>query len=661
MKDEKLLKQSRERFAKANDYWSDIFSQYSDCMSFKHGDQWEDTEKKGRDEDQRPSLVFNRIAGHISHLVGEQRQNRPSIKVIPVEGSDDETADVFSGVIRAIEAVSDAEEAYDLGYECALSGGIGAFRVNIDYSDDDTFHQDIRIEAIPNPLTVMIDPMSKKSSGADAKWAFVSEKMTREAFKAKFPKANVPSADDGNEWKLWVDKDEVRVAEYWYHKPVQKTLLLMSDGTTLDADELMKDEELAQATAGLTVVHERKVDAHKVCKAIIAANQILEKVEWVGRYIPIITVFGRMEWVDGKRVLSSIIKNAKDPQRMLNYLRSQEAETLALAPKAPWVVTAEMIEGYEKEWSDASVKNSAVLTVNGTQDGMPQRQPPVSIQTGYEAAAAQMIDEIKAATGQYDASIGAQSNETSGRAIMARQRQGETSTFEYMDNLTRSITQAGRVIVDLMPKVYSYQRIVRVLGEDGDSKEVTLNEQKQDDETGEIVKFNDVTAGKYDVRVTTGASYATQRVESADAMMQFMQAVPGSAQVISDLVARNMDWVGSEQIADRLKAMLPPGLDNQDEQSPEVMQMQQQLQQAQQMIQQLQQELGDQQHKMAVEVGTMGIKEYEAETKRLAQLKDSPQMQAYIQNIVMQTIQDMQQQQFGNMQQPQEVQPQQGA
>jgi len=640
MNDNQLLEKARKRFRQGREYWQDIFDEYESCMRFKHGKQWEEEERKARDEDQRPSLVFNRIAGHISHLVGEQRQNRPAIKILPVETSDDEISETMSGLIRSIESASDAEEAYDNAYESSLSGGVGAFRINIDYSDDDTFKQDIIVDSVPNPTTVIIDPASRKAAGQDAEWAFVSEKMSKETFKKRWPKAKVPSTGLGDKWKDWIEKDEVRIAEYWYKMPRKKTLILMSDGSTLDTDELERDSELAQAVSGLQVVHERVVEGHCVCKALIAGDTVLEKVEWIGKDIPIIMVFGRMEWIDGKRVISSIIKNAKDPQRMLNYLRSQEAETLALAPKSPWVVTAEMVEGFENEWTDSSVKNNAVLTVNETDAGMPQRQAPVPIQSGYEAAALQMIDEIKAATGQYDASLGNQSNETSGRAIIARQRQGETSTFEFIDNLTRSITQAGRIMVDLIPKVYSYERMVRVLGEDGDTKEVRLNQQKQDDETGEIVKVNDVTVGKFDVQVTTGPSYATQRAEAADSMMQFMQAVPGSAQVIGDLIARNMAWPGSDQIADRLKAMLPAGVDD-EEQSPKMMQAQQQIQQLQQVIQQLQQQLQDTEHSQATEIADLAIKEYDAETKRLAQFKDSPEMQQYIQQIVMHTLRDI--------------------
>jgi len=660
--DEKLLETARKRFTKAQDHWNNIFAEYEKCIRFKHGEQWEEEEKKGRDEDQRPSLVFNRIAGHVNHIVGEQRQNRPAIKVLPVENADDEAADIRSGIIRMIEAASDAEEAYDTAFEASLSGGIGAFRINIDYSDDDTFTQDLRIDTIPNPLTVAIDPASKKAAGSDKMWAFVSEKMSRETFKERWPGKPVPSAGLGNDWKDWIEKDEVRVAEYWYKEPAKKTLLLMSDGSTLDADEMVKDQELAaQVQAqGLTIHHERVVKTHTVKKALIAGNIILEQHDWPGKDIPIVMVYGRMEWVDGKRTVDSIIKNAMDPQRLLNYLRSQEAESLALAPKSPWLVTAEMVDGFEDEWTDASVKNRAVLTVNQTDAGMPQRQAPVTVQTGYEAAAAQMIDEIKAATGQYDASLGSQSNETSGRAIIARQRQGESSTFEFIDNLSRSIAYGGRILIDLIPKVYSYQRVMRVLGEDGDSKEVTVNEQKPDDETGEIVKFNDVTAGKFDVSVTTGPSYATQRVEAADSMMQFIKSVPGSAQVVADLIARNMNWPGAQQIADRLKKMLPPGIDGDEKNSPEDQQMQQQMQQLQQQNDQLMQALNDMQHKQAVEVAGLDIKEYDSETKRLQAVENVPGIETMIQQVVARMMQGLGQQTMQPLpqEQPQPQQPQ---
>lgn len=70
--------------------------------------------------------------------------------------------------------------------------------------------------------------------------------------------------------------------------------------------------------------------------------------------------------------------------------------------------------------------------------------------------------------------------------------------------------------------------------------------------------------GEYEVAVTIGPSFATKRAEAADSMVNFLKVLPNTAPMVADLIAKNMDWPGAEEIAERLASQLPPNLLQQD-------------------------------------------------------------------------------------------------
>jgi hypothetical protein len=603
-KDDKIIKLALERFKRASDAVQRSRELQRDDVRFALGSpdngwQWNDTDivaRKGQDgRGARPCLTINKIPLHLAQVTNDARQSPPGIKVRPVDDkADPKTAEIFNGVIRHIEANSDADIAYNTALEGAARSGEGFIRVVTDYADDESFEQEIFIRRVKNPFTVYMDPDAQMPDGSDGKFWFIEDWLGVEEFKAAYPKA------EQIDWQFpdstvadWFHDEKVRIAEYFYKKEVDAKLYLWADGSTSDNDMPPLDE------FGLPVPlqNSRTVKEQHICWLKLSPVEVLEATDWAGKYWPIVRVPGNDDEIDGEKVISGIVRNAKDAQRMYNYWVSQEAEFLSLWTKAPYIAADGAIEGFENQWATANTVNRSVLTYNHLDDQgqpipMPQRvQPPVPPQ-GIIAAKQGAADDIKSATGQFDASLGQRSNETSGKAIMARQREGDTATYHYIDNLSKGIRQLGRILVDLIPKIYDTQRIARVLGEDGEVDTVQVDpnqaeavtEARQPD--GSIQRIYNLGVGRYDVVSTVGPSFTTKRQEAVAAMTELVQGNPNLWMTIGDLLVRNMDWPGAEEMAKRLKATIPPNIlaaDDEDEKvTPE------QLQQAQAVMKQMQ-------------------------------------------------------------------------
>lgn len=609
-----------------------------DDLRFLEGQgQWDERIKAQRESDGRPCLTINKLPQYVNQVSNDIRQSRPAIKVRPVDSqSDPEKAKLLEGLIRNIEYVSKADQAYDTAGFYAVAGGFGAILVETAYSDDDSFEQDIRIKRVRNPMTVFIDPHSNEADGSDMTKALVTSVMPLKAFKKKYPKAATTSPVEGGEWADWYTSDSVRLAEYWTREQVSRPIALMQDGSVLPADEA--DPAL--------IVSKRNALTWKVTYRLCTGGEVLEEKTWPGKYIPIVPVYGEEVDINGKVYRRGLIRNAKDSQRMYNYWRTTATELVALAPKAPMLVTDKHVEGRENEWISANVSPRPYLTYTpDSRAPLPQRIEPASVPQGVFTEAQVAVDDMKSVTGIYDASLGARGNETSGRAILMRQKEGDNATFVYPDNVARAIAQVGRIVIDLIPKVYDTARMVRVLGEDGKEEIVGVNQPAIDG------LLNDLTIGKYDIVVQSGPSYATKRMEAAETMMQFVQAQPQLAPLIGDLIAKNMDWPGADKIAERMVAMLPPqlqALENKDEQQPQVPpQLQQMIQQGMQQNQQMQAALAEMQAKLddkssehEAKERELAIKEYDAETKRL-QVTQAGMQPEQVAAIAQQTVMDL--------------------
>jgi hypothetical protein len=605
-KDNDLLATGKKTFERCNDHERDNRQIALEDIKFARlGEQWPTEVKKKRELAQRPVLTLNKMPAFIRQVVNDARQNKPSIKVHPVDDrADPKTAEIINGLIRNIEYTSNADVAYDTAGEAAIVGGFGYWRIGLDYAYADAFDMDLTIERISNQFSVYGDPNSTAADSSDWDDAFVVDRMPKEKFKRKYKNAkNIDGDavtvdwDTGQTYGDWINDDGVMIAEWWHREEVETTFYLLSNGHTYSEEQFEDpDVQLGIQAGTLTVVKTRKGTTHKVTQTFMTGADVLEVREWPGCYIPIVPVYGDEIIVEGKRHFRGLIHNAKDAQRMVNYWRSTSTELVALAPRVPFIGPSGAFDD-DPNWNTANSENHSYLEYKGPI--APVRQPLDSgVAGGALQEALNAADDMKAIIGIYDASLGARSNETSGRAILARQKEGDTATFHFIDNISRAIRHTGRILIDLIPKVYSGERIIRVLGEDGTPANVKVNAQQPQpvtgadgkpevDETGAaIMALHDLTAGKYDLTVTTGPSYTTQREETAVQMTEFVRAFPAAAPIIGDLLAKSLDWPGADEIAERLKK-INPALQDGANIPPQV---QEQIQQGAERLKQLEEE-----------------------------------------------------------------------
>jgi hypothetical protein len=657
-RDEKVLEAARRDYERAREAWEENRARARDDLSFARlGRQWPVDIERQRAADNRPILTFNKMPAFIRQVVNDARQNKPSIRVHPQDsGADPRTARIINGLIRNIETSSDADVAYDTAIEQAVGQGFGFWRINTHYASESGFEQDIVIERIANPFTVLGDPRSTAADSSDWNLAFIVSSLSRDEFERSYPEAKKVDWDhDFAVCPDWIDGDNVIVAEYWTRERVKREIVALSDGSIADPDDLESRPEAYEALE--TVGAPRSVERWKVVQRIVSGAEVLKTVDWAGQYIPIVPVYGdEVIDEDGRRHFRSLIRDARSAQQMFNYWRTTTTELVALAPKAPFIGPKGTFDG-DPNWLTANSQSHAYLEYDN-KGAAPQRQPFSGVPAGALQEALNAADDMKSIIGIYDASLGARSNETSGRAILARQREGDVSTFHFIDNLSRAIRHGGRIILDLIPKVYSTERIIRVLGEDlapatariaptgsafaeAMADKSTMAGAAPGTERGPdaaIEAIYDLTVGKYDLTVSAGPSFTTRREEAALQMEAFIQKAPQAAMIIGDLYAKNLDWPGADEIAERLKRMVPPqalgpppGLEGPAAPAQQDPALQAQIAQGIQVIQaqqariaELEQaagardaELQMKQAELALKARSIQVDEYRAETERM--------------------------------------------
>lgn len=536
-----------------------------DDLEFRAGNHWPTDIENERVSEGRPVEKINQIPQYVRQVTGDMRQMRPAIKVVPTddEGTD-EGGEAMAGVIRYIENRSDAPGIYFQGADSQVTCGMGAWRIITEYAGESTFNQELRIAPIEDALGVLWDEDSVLPTREDAMECLIPVDMATTKFKKLYPDATAADfapqgTDAGGSQHDWTSEDKVRVGEYWFKRKTKRTMALMPDGSVEDMTGASADKIAYLQQEGVRI---EKRDSCKVFRALVTASEVLEgPEEWPGSYIPIIPVIGEEIRIGRRIVRHGVVRYMKPVQRIYNYMVSADIEVTALQPKAPFIGTEKNFQEYQDVWETANSKNHAYLpyTPDPANGGIaPQRvQPPVSSQgiaTGIERAQR----DFQTVTGIYNASLGARSNETSGKAITARDRQGDTGTFVYPDNWTRAIGYTGKILVDLIPKIYDTARVLRIVGEDGKVEKIEINQvQAVDMESGQMRLFNDVTSGSYDVTIQMGPSYATKREEAREGMTAFMQGNPNIAPLIADLYAKAQDWPLADEIGERLEVTLP--------------------------------------------------------------------------------------------------------
>jgi hypothetical protein len=603
----------------ANDADTNNRSEALEDLKFAAGDQWPVEIQNSRTLEARPCLTINKIDAYVRQVTNQQRQQRPRIKVHGMNSqSDAKVADILTGICRHIEVNSDADHAYDNAFNYAVRMGFGYWRVKTDYVREDSFDQEIYIEPIHNPFTVYFDPNSTLPDGSDAEKCLITQVVSKEIFRKMYP-----DADDGTGFSQrgtgdsnaeWVMKEDIRIAEYFYTERKPDKLCLLSNGVKKFRSELPKQDELL--SMGVVVIDERPSFKKEIKQIKCTAIEVLEEGIWPSKYIPIVPVYGEEFVVENKRKKYGLVRMAKDPQRMYNFWKTALTESVALAPKAKWLLAEGQDEGHENEWAMANIKAMPVLRykqkdIEGVPAPVPTRIQPEAPPAGIIAAADGINADMQAVLGIFDPNQMATGN-ISGKALNGQQQQIDLTNFHYYDNLTRSIKHTAKIILDLVPKIYDQTRVMRIIGDDGKPDLVDINKRQQD-EQGVMTILNDVTVGEYDVVMDTGPGYNSKRIEAVNSMMPMLSADPNLMNVAGDLIFRNMDFPGADVIADRLAAANP--LAQIDDKSPVPPQVQMQLAQSKKTIEQLQQQLQGMQLMLKNRSDVEQMKQ-DAETKR---------------------------------------------
>lgn len=581
--DRDILATARERLQLAQSAEWEIRKEARIDLEFCSGNQWDAADRNERETTgRRPCLTFNKLIGPLNMIANDARVNTPGIEVHPVDSlSDPDTARVIQGMIRHIEQVSKADEIYESAIEQSTSSSFGYFKVITRYCGPTSFDQELRLERIPDQFSVYIDPFAKQADKSDMRWAIEFGLIPRDEYKVQYGDSEVAGLNfyEGgtNPAPDWIQDEGVIVANYWELtvEPAKLVAIRWPDGhisSMLERDlpdELPPGLTVATDGSGARITRDTE-ERHVTCYKINGV-EILEETPWRGQWIPIFPVLGKEMWVDGVRRLFSVVRFARDAQRLYNFYRTAEAETVSLGTKAPWIGVKGIFR--DTRWATANSKNWSYLEyepldIAGNPAPPPMRntfEPPIQ---ALSAGALQASDDIKATTNVFDASLGARSNETSGVAIQRRQNQSGLANLHFIDNLNRAIRQCGVVLVDLIPKIYDTAREVRILGEDRKQEIVKVNQHYIDDKG--IERCYDLANGQYDVTITTGPSYPTQRQEAFDMLTKMSQAYPQLMPIAGDVIFRNGDFPGADKLAERFQKTLPPQLQDQPEGRPPV-------------------------------------------------------------------------------------------
>jgi len=597
-----VLEVAKKRYKVATDAWGAIVRaarEDLDFLSDEDSAQWDAREYNSRATIGRPAIQVDQLTQYVHQVVNDIRMNTPTIDIIPADlESDPDTAEFIAGRIKAIEYKSNADSAYDTAIDFSVKSSLGFIRVDRKYVTDESFEQELCIRRVVNPLSIYIDPESIEADGSDAKWGFVLEEMSLEEFKDKWPDATAMSF--GNESKQ-MEKDQITIAEYFYIDEKSEEYGQMADGGR------------EKAAKGKKYSAKRKVKKRVVHHCKLAFEDILEETTFPGKYIPLVPVYGEEAWRDGKRYLYSLIRKAKQSQMMFNLQASLELESLMKQQQAPMMAAVGQLRGFEDDYRNpdkAMVLFYHTTDAEGNQAAMPQRMQPPMTPTGNRNAKLDAVDNIKATLGMYSSSSnGTRFNATSGKQELIQQQQGDTATYHFGDNLTKSITHVGKIILCALPEVEDTARMVTMVDKEENYKIMGVNGAMAPEQERSF-SYSD----KYDVRVTTGAPFATQRQEAAQMYTQLIQSMPELMPIIGDLVFKYQDSPGSKAISERLKKTIDPKFleeDNADPAAAMQQQMMQMQQEAQQIIAQLQQELqskqGEQQLKAEIERGKLQL------------------------------------------------------
>lgn len=505
-------------------------------------DQWPAGAASARKQAGKPTLSSPLPAKYLRDIVNQARALRPSVRVKPVDNKADKLVSrVMEGLIRNIEYQSGADMAYDTAIEHAVQGGVGFVRVSTDYANAFSFDLELRIERIADQFMVYGDPASLGLDSSDWNDCFILALTTEEALKREYPKRatfSSWSADD-----VQVD-DGILIAEWFHREYVTMTIHLLSDGQVVDAGKFTPDIAAFYAAQGVTVKQSRVTAVPTVKRYMLDGEGELSAETWAGSYIPVVPVYGIDYVSNGKRVLKGAVSDAKDPQIMDNYWASTATELVANAPKVPWIAEENALVD-SKQWAKSGKADVPYLYYKkGAQP--PQRpgsDPAPAAVLMAQAASGSVVRSVMGADQLPKMINGSPTASDNKRSVLSTD-----TNYHFADNLTRAVRHVGRILIDMIPRVYSNRSVVRIMGEKGDDNNVDMTQLPLD-------------IGSYDIDVKAGDSYATRREETRYALTELLRTYPQATPLVGPLLLDNLDIPGIETVKAQLIAQTQPQAD----------------------------------------------------------------------------------------------------
>lgn len=589
---------ANRRFTVASKYWrTEFFARAAKELEFASGEkQWDDYTKMAREQDGRPCLQLNRIGTYLRNLNARNRAANLSITVKSQTSATNAQADTFNAILKKITEDSKIENALDASSYYQIATGLGYIRVTADYANYYDFDQNLTIEHIADPSTVYYDPACKDMLFADAEYAFVVTTLHKDEYKALVPSSKISESMSRsgkfahNVSPMILDQDHIIVAEYYYKEWSDITLYKYADPATGETKVVEKSKSKL-VTDNFVKVNERKTRKCVVKHCLFDGTEMHNETELPGlQRMPVIPLLGETAWNNGRLNISGAVRNAIDAQRLLNYSISIGLECADLAAKSPWIVQDASIDGYEDFWRDASSRNYAYLPYRKNTEA-PVRN---SVNTDISALMSikqESANDIQSIFGVFDTQLGDESNAESGVAIQSRNSAAQKNTFVYLDNLLKTTKEIGRVLVDAIPHYYN-GRNIEIQNSDGTSQIINVK-------LDEMHNLNVIAAEQQ--------QDVTQKQLLNNALLDISTKLPNAAPLLLDAIVANSDLPNAEKIVARLKTLLPPEVqqmeNNSENMSPDelkaalaaqemqVNQGQKQMQDMQQQLQAAQQEI----------------------------------------------------------------------
>jgi Phage P22-like portal protein len=572
-----LLDLAKERFKICVDAESRRRAEAITDFEFYAGFQWDPGVRARRENpgNPRPCLTINRMPGFVDHVVNNMRQSRPAIKVDPVsDGADEEQAQIRQGLLRHIEVNSQADIAYDTGFENMCIGGLGWMRIVSDWASPVSNDQELYIRWVSNPFTIYSDPNVQLPDWSDMKHAFVIADLTPQEFKAQFgPETETATLANfesiGDQQKDWFPGGKIRIAEYFHIEYRKDVLYTLTDG------KMVLLSELEEGPLDDEIEDERMCNVPEVHWDLINGIEVLKHRIWPGFDIPLIPVIGNVTELNGEKIISGMIRPAREPQRAYNFAYSNFMELMGLAPRSTWIAVAAQIDAYREQYERSNTDPQAVLPYDpvvdesGRQYPPPQRISPSPDLTACLQTIQTCDQQMKAVFSIYDASLGQKGPQESGLAINARKIESDTGVYKWGDNFIRALRRIGIVLNDLLKYYYNTPgKIMNILRDDGSRMRTVFNQEHVNPKTNRPITY-DLSKGEFAVVISTGPSAETKRQESRDGMIEFVTKLdPQAMQVVAPHIVEEMDWPGKDKIAAALKKVLPPNLQDPDPDAP---------------------------------------------------------------------------------------------